>query len=59
MTPTEVRLFFRFASKRIILITSPFHQLRTYLSFARVFHPYGIEILNYSADPVRVKCIST
>ena len=45
--------------KRIILITPSFHQLRTYLTFARVFHPYGIEILNYSADPVRLKCIST
>ena len=59
MTPTEVRLFFRSASKRIILITSPFHQLRTYLTFAKVLHPYGIEILNYSADPVRLKCIRT
>ena len=36
--------------QRIILITSPFHQLRTYLTFAKVFHPYGIEILNYYAD---------
>jgi len=42
-----------------LLISSPFHQLRTYLTFARVFHPYGIEILNYSADPVRLKCIRT
>ena len=45
--------------QRIILITSPFHQLRTYLTFARVFHPYGIEIINYSADPVRLKCTRT
>lgn len=35
--------------QRVILITSPFHQLRTYLTFARVFHPYGIEIINYYA----------
>jgi uncharacterized SAM-binding protein YcdF (DUF218 family) len=36
--------------KRIILVTSPFHQLRTYLTFAKVFQPYGIEIINYYAD---------
>ncbi len=36
--------------KRIILVTSPFHQLRTYLTFAKVFQPYGIEILNYYAN---------
>jgi uncharacterized SAM-binding protein YcdF (DUF218 family) len=35
---------------RVILVTSPFHQLRTYLTFAKVFQPYGIEILNYYAD---------
>jgi len=35
---------------RIILITSPFHQLRTYLTFAKVFQPYGIEIVNYYAE---------
>jgi len=35
---------------RIILITSPFHQLRTYLTFAKVFQPYGIEIANYYAE---------
>ncbi len=34
---------------RIILVTSPFHQLRTYLTFAKVLHPHGIEILNYYA----------
>ncbi len=35
--------------KRIILVTSPFHQLRTFLIFAKVFQPYDIEILNYYA----------
>ena len=35
---------------RIILVTSPFHQLRTFLTFAKVFQPYGIEIVNYYAD---------
>ncbi|GER88971.1 hypothetical protein KDW_31330 [Dictyobacter vulcani] len=36
--------------RRVILVTSPFHQLRTYLTFAKVFQPYGIEIINYYAD---------
>ncbi len=36
--------------QRVILVTSPFHQLRTYLTFAKVFQPYGIEIINYYAD---------
>ena len=36
--------------KRIILVTSPFHQLRTYLTFAKVFQAHGIEIINYYAD---------
>jgi uncharacterized SAM-binding protein YcdF (DUF218 family) len=36
--------------KRVILITTPFHQLRTYLTFAKVFQPYGIDILNFYAD---------
>jgi len=35
---------------RVILVTSPFHQLRTYLTFAKVFQPYGINIINYYAD---------
>ncbi len=35
---------------RIILVTSPFHQLRTYLTFAKIFQPHGIEIINYYAD---------
>jgi uncharacterized SAM-binding protein YcdF (DUF218 family) len=34
---------------RIILVTSPFHQQRTYLTFAKVLHPHGIEIVNYYA----------
>lgn len=34
----------------IILVTSPFHQLRTYLTFAKVFQPYNIKIMNYHAD---------
>lgn len=36
--------------QRVILVTSPFHQLRTYLTFAKVFQPYDIEIVNYYAD---------
>jgi uncharacterized SAM-binding protein YcdF (DUF218 family) len=36
--------------RRVILVTSPFHQLKTYLTFAKVFQPYGIEIINYYAD---------
>src|SRR5579875_720231 len=36
--------------KRIILVTSPFHQLRTYLTFAKVFQPYDIQIINYYAE---------
>jgi uncharacterized SAM-binding protein YcdF (DUF218 family) len=34
----------------IILVTSPFHQLRAYLTFAKVFQPHGIKITNYYAD---------
>ena len=36
--------------RRVILVTSPFHQLRTYLTFAKVFQPHGIEIINYYAE---------
>jgi uncharacterized SAM-binding protein YcdF (DUF218 family) len=36
--------------RRIILITSPFHQRRTYLTFAKVFQPHHIDIVNYYAD---------
>lgn len=35
---------------RVILVTSPFHQLRTYLTFAKVFQPHNIEIINFYAD---------
>lgn len=35
---------------RIILVTSPFHQLRTYLTFAKVLQPYNIGIINYHAE---------
>ena len=35
---------------KVILVTSPFHQLRTYLTFMKVFQPHGIEIINYYAD---------
>lgn len=34
----------------IILVTSPFHQKRTYLTFAKVFQPHGVSILNYYAE---------
>ena len=40
----------KYQMQRVILITSPFHQLRTYLTFAKVFQHYGIEIINYYAD---------
>ena len=36
--------------KSIILVTSPFHQLRTYLTFAKTFQGEDIEIMNYYAD---------
>jgi uncharacterized SAM-binding protein YcdF (DUF218 family) len=36
--------------KRVTLVTSPFHQLRTYLTFAKVFQPHNIEIINYYSD---------
>jgi uncharacterized SAM-binding protein YcdF (DUF218 family) len=36
--------------RKIILVTSPFHQKRTYLTFAKVFQPHGIAILNYYAE---------
>lgn len=35
---------------RVILVTSPFHQLRTFLTFAKVFQPHNINIINYYAD---------
>jgi uncharacterized SAM-binding protein YcdF (DUF218 family) len=36
--------------RRIILVTSPFHQQRTYLTFAKVSRPHHIDIINYYAD---------
>lgn len=45
-----LELLKKYNMKRVILITSPFHQLRTYLTFAKVFQPYNIEIINYYAD---------
>jgi uncharacterized SAM-binding protein YcdF (DUF218 family) len=36
--------------RRIILVTSPFHQLRTYLTFAKVFQLDQIEIINHYAE---------
>lgn len=32
----------------IILVTSAFHQLRTYLTFSKVFSPHNIQIINYA-----------
>jgi uncharacterized SAM-binding protein YcdF (DUF218 family) len=40
----------RYHLSHVILVTSPFHQLRTYLTFAKVFQPHDIEITNYYAD---------
>lgn len=40
----------KYQMRRIILVTSPFHQRRTYLTFAKVFQPHNVEILNYYAD---------
>lgn len=37
-------------AQRVILVTSPFHQLRTYLTFAKVYREHGIDIINYYAD---------
>lgn len=36
--------------KKIILVTSPFHQLRTYLTFTKILQTYNIDIINYYAD---------
>ena len=35
---------------RIILVAAPFHQLRSYLTFSKVYRGNGIDILNYAAD---------
>jgi len=45
-----LKLLKEHSMRRIILVTSPFHQLRTYLTFAKVFQPHGIEIINYYAE---------
>ncbi len=45
-----LRLLKEWQLRRIILVTSPFHQLRTYLTFAKVLSPHGIEVLNFYAD---------
>jgi len=37
--------------KQVILITTPFHQLRIYLTFAIVFQPHSIRMSNYYAEP--------
>ena len=29
--------------QQVILVTLPFHQLRTYFTFAKVFQPHGID----------------
>lgn len=34
----------------VILVTSPFHQKRTYLTFLKAFQPYNVRILNYYAE---------
>lgn len=36
--------------RHVILVTSPFHQLRTFLTFAKVFQTHNITIINYYAD---------
>lgn len=36
--------------KRVILVTSPFHQLRSYLTFEKVYRELGIVVANYYAD---------
>ena len=43
--------------QRVILVTSPFHQLRTYLTFAKVFQPQGIEIINHYAGRHNEFCV--
>ncbi|GEM_PF-355231 len=37
-------------AKRIILVTSPFHQLRTALTFGKALQAQGVEIINHYAD---------
>jgi len=45
-----LRLLKKYNFSHIILVTSPFHQLRTYLTFAKVLQPHDIEITNFYAD---------
>lgn len=45
-----LRLLKQHQMHQIILVTSPFHQQRTYLTFAKVFQPHGIQIINYYAE---------
>jgi len=45
-----LRLLKQHQMHQVILVTSPFHQQRTYLTFAKVFQPYGIQIINYYAE---------
>jgi uncharacterized SAM-binding protein YcdF (DUF218 family) len=45
-----LRLLKQHQMRQVILVTSPFHQQRTYLTFAKVFQPDGIQIINYYAE---------
>ncbi|HEU0003642.1 MAG TPA: YdcF family protein [Ktedonobacteraceae bacterium] len=45
-----LRLLKQHQMRRIILVTSPFHQQRTYLTFAKVFQLHDIQISNYYAE---------
>jgi uncharacterized SAM-binding protein YcdF (DUF218 family) len=36
--------------RNVILVAAPFHQLRAYLTFAKVYGERGIEVRNYAAD---------
>lgn len=45
-----LRLLKQHQMRSIILVTSPFHQQRTYLTFAKVFQPHDIHISNYYAE---------
>jgi uncharacterized SAM-binding protein YcdF (DUF218 family) len=45
-----LQLLEQYHLRRIILVSSPFHQLRSYLTFKKVLSPHGIDILNYHAE---------
>ena len=45
-----LRLLKQHQMHQVILITSPFHQQRTYLTFAKAFQPCGIHIINHYAE---------